>query len=145
MSLKDELVNMTRGPRELMLQALTNAGFSQPEAEALLGQWTTQIRPELLNLLKVISEATKTAVTRGEALTSETLCTEFRRATRSITRRRTMQERYEREGNGGPGPIRRARRRQQAPEPVPPPPPPLPLGQPIPVMINPRQPEDNNE
>lgn len=134
---------MTQGPRDLMRQALTAAGFTEAEADSLLGQWNKEIRPNMLNLLKVISEATKTAVENGADLTSQTLCVQFRRAIKSITRRRgNPGEANPRNNPPGaadpaPGPIRPRRRGRQLPA-VPQPPAPLPLGNPIPVLVNPR-------
>lgn len=141
---------MTQGPRDLLRQALTAAGFTEAEADSLLGQWNREIRPSLLQLLKVISQATKTAIDEGASLTSETLCKEFRRAIKSITRRRPNPALENPENNAAAGeqqeagPIRRRRRGRQLPA-VPPPPPPLALGNPIPVLVHPRRPNVGQE
>ena len=74
---------MPVGPRELFYNALTTAGFSGPEAAALLGQWRPHVRGLFLQLLDSIAHGVMMEVeNQGAEITSQTLMRQIKRAKR---------------------------------------------------------------
>ena len=72
-NLKLQNSDMADGPMELLRQELQRAGFSDPEVEALLAQWSLRIRKSLKTIFKNIAIATYLRVQQGAPLTTDTL------------------------------------------------------------------------
>ena len=69
---------MAKGVRELFIQSLKDAGFSDDEAESLVAAWTKGIRPVVVGLLDDIVVAIREEWAEWQApLTNETTKTQF--------------------------------------------------------------------
>ena len=69
--------SMADGPMEMLRQELQRAGFTDPEVEALLAQWTARIRKSLKEIFRNIAVSTYLRVQQGAPLTSDTLMESF--------------------------------------------------------------------
>ena len=70
---------MAKGLREVFIQSLKDAGFSEDEAEALASAWNKTIRPVVKGLLDDIAMAIREEhVDRRAPLTNQTTLTQFR-------------------------------------------------------------------
>ena len=70
---------MAKGLREVFVQCLRDAGFTEAEAESLTAAWTRAIRPVVVGFLDDVATAIREEFAEREApLTNETTRSQFR-------------------------------------------------------------------
>ena len=70
---------MAKGLREVFVQCLRDAGFTEAEAESLTAAWTRAIRPVVVGFLDDVAIAIREEFAEREApLTNETTRSQFR-------------------------------------------------------------------
>ena len=72
---------MAKGLREVFIQSLRDAGFTEQEAEALASAWNRSIRPVIQGLLDDIATAVREEyIERGAPLTNQVTINQMRTA-----------------------------------------------------------------
>ena len=72
---------MAKGLREIFIQSLKDAGFSEVEAEALASAWNRSIRPVIQGLMDDIATAVREEhLERGAPLTNQVSINQLRTA-----------------------------------------------------------------